>query len=400
MRLDAELLGEGVDRIQREVALATLDAGKVPSRHSEFFGKTFLRQVAHKTQVADLRSEHLLQRFCHTSSLMPGSHDFQEVIASSCGPGVRARLAPRPHQTSKESVTMPDPQQIPEDGPNALPRVLHTPRSRALLSESWAQAEEAKREEWAGNDPQLPYEAYAAGEPCRACGRALLGEPALGTDEESIALIDADNAEFRAEHEACNMGVWRLAGNRVEHCHLCCPFPPLSPTQRDEFRQLLYPSSLRIDRSAIWRVELTCQHVETLAGQSPLYVEPTARCTICVVIRGVVKAMRIDDQTNDGDDSSDIEGLQPGYQRLTDEQWSWIKHIVHSEEGPRRGRPRTDIRTIVDAALYKTRTGITWRELPAEFGSWQTALRRHRQLVASSQWDEITRTLAERDLPQ
>ncbi|MFC5272505.1 transposase [Brachybacterium sacelli] len=71
-----------------------------------------------------------------------------------------------------------------------------------------------------------------------------------------------------------------------------------------------------------------------------------------------------------------------------------------SEEGPRRGRPRTDIRTIVDAALYKTRTAITWRELPAEFGSWQTALRRHRQLVASSQWDEITRTLAERDLPQ
>ncbi|WP_222103200.1 transposase [Gordonia zhaorongruii] len=295
---------------------------------------------------------------------------------------------------------MPSSQQIPEDGPNALPRVLHTPRSRALLSESWAQAEEAKREEWADNDPQLPYEAYAAGEPCRACGRALLGEPALGTDDESIALIDADNAEFRAEHEACNLGVWRLAGNRAEHCHLCCPFPPLSPTQRDEFRQLLHPSSLRIDRSAIWRVELTCQHVETLAGLSPAYVEPTVRCTTCVVIRGVVKAMRIDDQAKDDASRGAIDGLQPGYQRLTDEQWSRIKHIVHTEEGPRRGRPRIDIRTIVDAALYKTRTGITWRELPAEFGSWQTALRRHRQLIASSQWDEITRTLEERDLPR
>ncbi|WP_226831804.1 transposase [Brachybacterium sp. FME24] len=295
---------------------------------------------------------------------------------------------------------MPNSQQIPEDGPNVLPRVLHTPRSRALLSESWAQAEEAKREEWADNDPQLPYEAYAAGEPCRACGRALLGEPALGTDDESIALIDADNAEFRAEHEACNMGVWRLAGNRVEHCHLCCPFPPLSPTQRDEFRQLLHPSSLRIDRSAIWRVELTCQHVETLAGHAANYVESTVQCTDCAVIRGVVKAVRIDDQANDDAGSSTVDRLQPDYQRLTDEQWSWIKHIVHAEEGPRRGRPRTDIRTIVDAALYKTRTGITWRELPAEFGSWQTALRRHRQLIESSQWDEITRTLAERDLPQ
>lgn len=186
----------------------------------------------------------------------------------------------------------------------------------------------------------------------------------------------------------------------MEHCHLCCPFPPLSPAQRDELRQLLYPPSLHVDRSATWRVELTCQHVETLAGHSPRYVEPTVQCTECAVIRGVGKAVRIDDQAKDGDDSSDIEGLQSDYQRLTDEQWSWIKHIVHSEESPRRGRPRTDVRTIVDAALYKTRTGITWRELPAEFGAWQTALRRHRQLVASSQWDEITRTLAERGLPE
>lgn len=135
---------------------------------------------------------------------------------------------------------MPNPQQTPEGSSTALPRVLHTPRSSALLSESWAQAEKTKRVEWAGNVPQLAYEAYAAGEPCRACGRALLGESALGTDAESLALIDAANTEFRAEHEACNMGVWHLADNRVEHCHLCCPFPPLSPTQRDELRQLLY----------------------------------------------------------------------------------------------------------------------------------------------------------------
>lgn len=291
-------------------------------------------------------------------------------------------------------------QQIPDGSSTALPRVLHTPRSRALLSESWAQAEEAKRRERAGDDLQLPYEAYAAGEPCRACGRALLGEPAPGTDEEGLARIDADNAEFRAAHTSCNMGVWRLENNRVEHCHLCCPYPPLSPAQRDELRQLLYPPSFHIDRSTTWQVELTCQHVETLAGHSPRYVEPTVQCTECAVIRGVVKAVRIDDQATDGDDSSVTEGLLPDYQRLTDEQWSWIKHIVHTEDHPRRGRPRTDIRTIVDAALFKTRTGITWRELPAEFGSWQTALRRHRQLIESSQWDEITRTLAERDLPQ
>ena len=109
----------------------------------------------------------------------------------------------------------------------------------------------------------------------------------------------------------------------------------------------------------------------------------------------MVKAVRIDDQAKVDADSSVTEGLQPDYQQLTDEQGSWIKHIVRTEEGPRRGRPRTDVRTIVNAAFYKTRTGITWRELPAEFGSWQTALRRHNQLIASSQWDEFNRTLAE-----
>ncbi|WP_156961008.1 transposase [Kocuria marina] len=120
----------------------------------------------------------------------------------------------------------------------------------------------------------------------------------------------------------------------------------------------------------------------------------------CAVIRGVVKAVRIDDQAKNGDASSVTEGLQSDSQRLTDSNGAGSRYRPHTEKGPRRGRPRTDIRTIVDAALYKTRTGITWRELPAEFGSWQTALRRHNQLIASSQWDEITRTLAERDLPQ
>ena len=68
----------------------------------------------------------------------------------------RARLALQSHQTSKESVTMPDSQQIPDGSSTTLPRVLHTPRSRALLSESWTQAEEAKRRERAGDDLQLP----------------------------------------------------------------------------------------------------------------------------------------------------------------------------------------------------------------------------------------------------
>lgn len=105
----------------------------------------------------------------------------------------------------------------PDGSSTALSRVLRTPRSRALLSESWAQAEEAKPREWAGNDPQLTHEAYVAGEPCRACGRDLLGEPALGT-EERLALIDADPPSSGTDHSLIDAfaSVWPTHTARVD----------------------------------------------------------------------------------------------------------------------------------------------------------------------------------------
>ena len=84
---------------------------------------------------------------------------------------------------------MPDSQQIPKSGSIGFPRVEYTPRNDALLSESRAQAFEARRARWTGDDPQLTYESYASGEPCRSCGRDLLGKPALGSDGERLTLI-------------------------------------------------------------------------------------------------------------------------------------------------------------------------------------------------------------------
>ena len=83
VHLDAELLRQSIDGIQGEVSLSALDPREVPSRDAELLGETLLRQTARKAQIAHLCSEHLLERFCHTSSVMSGSHDFQEVITSS-----------------------------------------------------------------------------------------------------------------------------------------------------------------------------------------------------------------------------------------------------------------------------------------------------------------------------
>ncbi len=59
--------------------------------------------------------------------------------------------------------------------------------------------------------------------------------------------------------------------------------------------------------------------------------------------------------------------------RLTDEQWALIADLFPA---PRwTGRPPRDRRAIVDGILWNLRTGSPWRDLPEDFGSWQTVWR-------------------------
>ncbi len=32
---------------------------------------------------------------------------------------------------------------------------------------------------------------------------------------------------------------------------------------------------------------------------------------------------------------------------------------------------------MIEGVLYRLRTGVPWRDLPAEFGPWQTVWKRH-----------------------
>ena len=53
------------------------------------------------------------------------------------------------------------------------------------------------------------------------------------------------------------------------------------------------------------------------------------------------------------------------------------------------GRPFRDHRRVVEAIAWRYRTGAPWRDLPAEFGPWQTAWKRHRRFSADGTWDRI-----------
>ena len=56
---------------------------------------------------------------------------------------------------------------------------------------------------------------------------------------------------------------------------------------------------------------------------------------------------------------------------LTDEQWAYLEPLLLEREAEQRylgGRKRTtDLRAIVNALLYRARTGCQWRYFPTDF---------------------------------
>lgn len=39
--------------------------------------------------------------------------------------------------------------------------------------------------------------------------------------------------------------------------------------------------------------------------------------------------------------------------------------------------------------MYRYRTGIAWRDLPEQFGLWQTGWKRHRRFSLDGTWDRL-----------
>jgi putative transposase len=78
---------------------------------------------------------------------------------------------------------------------------------------------------------------------------------------------------------------------------------------------------------------------------------------------------------------------------LTDAQWARIGSLVPGKKGD-RGRSATDNRLFVDAILWLARTAAPWRDLPVEFGSWQTAHCRFRRWTISGVWESLFNALA------
>jgi transposase len=63
---------------------------------------------------------------------------------------------------------------------------------------------------------------------------------------------------------------------------------------------------------------------------------------------------------------------------LTHAHWARIERYCPGNEGD-EGRHGEDNRLFVDAVLWIARTGAPWRDLPDEFGNWNSVFQRFRR---------------------
>ncbi len=73
---------------------------------------------------------------------------------------------------------------------------------------------------------------------------------------------------------------------------------------------------------------------------------------------------------------------------LSDGEWARIEPLLPSSAG-RRGHPYRDHRQVVEGIVYRLRFQMPWRELPAEFGPWQTVWKRHRRFCTDGTLTQI-----------
>jgi transposase len=82
---------------------------------------------------------------------------------------------------------------------------------------------------------------------------------------------------------------------------------------------------------------------------------------------------------------------------LDDRLWARIAPLLPSSDG-QRGRPFRDHRQVLEGIVFRLRTGVPWRDLPADFGPWQTVWKRYARFAKDGTWDKIfTRLLSDAD---
>jgi putative transposase len=79
---------------------------------------------------------------------------------------------------------------------------------------------------------------------------------------------------------------------------------------------------------------------------------------------------------------------------LTDGEWRRIEPLIPGKKGD-KGRHGADNRLFVDAVLWLVRAGAPWRDLPEEFGKWNSVFIRFRRWAKKGVWKRLFTELGE-----
>jgi len=78
---------------------------------------------------------------------------------------------------------------------------------------------------------------------------------------------------------------------------------------------------------------------------------------------------------------------------ISDEFWAAVESLMPSDEG-KRGNRFGDHRLILEGIAWRFRTGSPWRDLPADFGPWQTVWKRHHRWSLDGTYDAMLAHIA------
>lgn len=83
--------------------------------------------------------------------------------------------------------------------------------------------------------------------------------------------------------------------------------------------------------------------------------------------------------------------MVPHRHELSDEEWGLLQPLLPATQT--RGRYYHEHRRLLNGMLFRTNTGIPWRDLPERYGPWQTVYSRYRRWTRSGLWDRILAAL-------
>lgn len=82
---------------------------------------------------------------------------------------------------------------------------------------------------------------------------------------------------------------------------------------------------------------------------------------------------------------------------ISDDRWVKIEHLLPGRPGHLGGVARNN-RLFINAILYVAKTGVAWRDLPSEYGNWDTAYHRYNEWCKRGRWQAIFVALQDPDL--